>query len=432
VVSLGVAVASCSSDDDVVIGIEGPGTEVEEDASAGDAGPGDASQPVDAAPPEDAAKPDTTPLPVVCASTPCATSLDTTFGEGFCVLLSDGTVACWGENADGQLGRGAAAGSVDSGNAERVLDVTDAVALDHTCARDKEGSIWCWGTGPFLRSTTRSTTKEATPVKLAIGPATAVAIAKRGTTTVTGTGCAVVEGGVTCWGSNVHGQITIPDLAASATATSPATPIVLPEGAPIRDLVVGNATFVVREDGSVVSWGAAPPIGRVSSLSPDPHPRSMALAGVSTLTVSTDNACAVVDGIVHCWGTPLLEGSHPRDRALPEPVPLPEPITRVATTSADSSSRDRPRGCATSITGAVYCWGNNANGQAGDGTKDHATKPVKVSLPGPAADVRTTPRATCALLTSGKVHCWGDDARGQLGGGTLKNPSALPKEVLLP
>ena len=84
-------------------------------------------------------------------------------------------------------------------------------------------------------------------------------------------------------------------------------------------------------------------------------------------------------------------------------------------------------------SGSLYCWGDNRAGQVGDGTRDYALAPIKIEgLPGPVAQVRTTPQATCALLTSGRVFCWGDDSFGQLGGGRLRFPSLVPQEVVLP
>jgi len=84
-------------------------------------------------------------------------------------------------------------------------------------------------------------------------------------------------------------------------------------------------------------------------------------------------------------------------------------------------------------SGSVYCWGNNASGQAGDGTKEYAFEAVKVEgLPEPAAEVKTTADTTCALLTNGKVFCWGANYYGQLGNGEIKVRSLVPQEVVLP
>lgn len=425
-----LAVASCSSND----------REVDREGSATDAGPDTSADLLDASPSvptRDAAPFDGGPLPVVCASAPCATAIVTTRGasaadraEGFCALLQDGTVTCWGAGGAGQLGRGDDAGVVDSATPARVVGLQDIVSLDHTCAVAKDGGAHCWGTGPFLRDPLVATTTERTPVKLAIAPATKVAVG-------TSVGCALVENGVVCWGSNLRGQVA-PFESASFSAVLTARRVDVPSGAPFRDLVVGDATFAVRTDGTVVSWGANPPLGRESSLFPDPYPRSAALGDVMTLDVADNNACATSGGGAYCWGTVLPDPDQPvykvprLSRALPTPVAVPEPFVQIATTPA--VDLDKPqRWCACAASGNVYCWGYNEGGQAGDGTREYATDPVKViGLPGPAAQVRTTTDATCALLTSGKVYCWGSNFYGQLGNGKLREPSLTPQEVVLP
>jgi alpha-tubulin suppressor-like RCC1 family protein len=429
------AVASCSSNDD------------EHGTLAPDAAP-EASPPNDAgvdavgdARPRDAGTFDGGPLPVVCESAPCAKSLVTTLGadesdrgEGFCALLEDGTVACWGADAAGQLGRGEEAGAQDSAMAARVVGLADVVTLHHTCAVDKSGAAYCWGTGPYLHSEWGPTSTERTPVKLPIPPATHVG-------TSSSTGCAAVESGILCWGMNTFGQIKKFDVASLFTVFPPQA-IPVPPGAPIRELVVGSASFVLREDGTAVSWGANPPLGRVSPLFPDPYPQLVVLNGISNMDVASDNACAAAGGIGYCWGAVVKDMYTviaPTDRALPEPIVAPEPIVQVATTRTVSqsdwgvSSVQPQRWCACAASGAVYCAGYNASGQAGDGTKDFALEAVQVvGLPGPAAQVKTTPDATCALLTNGKVYCWGSNFYGQLGSGKLKAQSAVPQEVVLP
>ncbi|AKU94238.1 hypothetical protein AKJ09_00902 [Labilithrix luteola] len=223
----------------------------------------------------------------------------------------------------------------------------------------------------------------------------------------------------------------------------PPTAVALPSGAPIRDLVVGSASFVLREDGSTVSWGANPPLARSSPLFPDPYPQPIDLGGIANMDVARDNACAVAGGVGYCWGSVDWHNvSNPRsrtDRALPEPVDAPEPLVQISTTPVvtyedfGSPVRQPQRWCACGASGDVWCQGYNASGQAGDGTKDYAYEPVRVGgLPAPASQVKTTPDATCALLTNGKVYCWGSDFYGQLGNGKFKISSLVPTEVVLP
>lgn len=423
--------ASCSSDrEDVVLGAEADGGRGAHDPSEGGG--------VDAPPAvRDAAPVDAAPLSIVCNSPTCATALVTTLGEGFCALLHDGTVLCWGENSDGQLGRGEDAARIDSATPARVVGLSDIVALDHACAIDEAGATWCWGTGPNLRDGAVTLTTELSPVKVPVPPATLVAGSSRRYFAPEATYCAVVDGGVVCWGTNGDGQIAVPAPGDDPSAVRQPQVIALPPGPAIRALFVGRASFVLREDGTVLSWGATPPLGRVSSLFPDPYPKPIVLTGVSSIDVAVESACAVANGVAYCWGKYDLASNDPLDlhRALPEPVVTPEPVVQVATTTAVTANGfyDGQRGCACSISGAVYCWGHNAFGQAGDGTTTGTLAPVKVvGLPEPIAMVRTTPRATCALSTSGRIHCWGDNYYGQLGNGRLKVPSLVPKEILLP
>ena len=63
-----------------------------------------------------------------------------------CGLRADGTVWCWGDNNNGQLGNST---RVDSLTPVQVLGLTDVRAveagLDHTCALMGDGTVQCWG-----------------------------------------------------------------------------------------------------------------------------------------------------------------------------------------------------------------------------------------------------------------------------------------------
>lgn len=73
--------------------------------------------------------------------------------------------------------------------------------------------------------------------------------------------------------------------------------------------------------------------------------------------------------------------------------------------------------------GSVRCWGDNTNGQLGDGdTPRRGDEPGEMGLALPAVDLGEAARSvscgaahTCALTMSGRVKCWGANAHGQLG-----------------
>ncbi len=74
--------------------------------------------------------------------------------------------------------------------------------------------------------------------------------------------------------------------------------------------------------------------------------------------------------------------------------------------------------CALMKAGAVECWGDNAHGELGDGTRTRRSKPVAVrGLHGVRA-VAAGEAFACALTGSGRVECWGDNRHGELGDGT--------------
>lgn len=78
--------------------------------------------------------------------------------------------------------------------------------------------------------------------------------------------------------------------------------------------------------------------------------------------------------------------------------------------------------CALTSLGEAFCWGDNSVGQLGDETSASSTGPVPVTgnlrfeeLTGSGGD------HTCGLTGNGEAYCWGENAMGQLGDGTKIN-----------
>ncbi|MGE0173993.1 MAG: Ig-like domain repeat protein [Oligoflexales bacterium] len=83
--------------------------------------------------------------------------------------------------------------------------------------------------------------------------------------------------------------------------------------------------------------------------------------------------------------------------------------------------------CARKTNGEVYCWGNNTNGELGDTTIVSKYVPTLVSGGINFAKLaKGDGQAThsCGISTSQDLYCWGDNARGQLGDGTIVDKTA--------
>jgi alpha-tubulin suppressor-like RCC1 family protein len=91
--------------------------------------------------------------------------------------------------------------------------------------------------------------------------------------------------------------------------------------------------------------------------------------------------------------------------------------------------------CALRSDGTVVCWGANDRGQLGDRTTQDRTAPVSVPGLDRVAQLVVGGAHTCARrrdprgLGEGTALCWGDDSEGQLGDGSLvfrSTPDRVP------
>lgn len=138
------------------------------------------------------------------------------------------------------------------------------------------------------------------------------------------------------------------------------------------------------------------------------------------------HTCALTTkGAVRCWGY-NGEGALGDNTLVDSPVPvgvagLGKNVKAIASGSYFS--------CALTTKGAVKCWGSNSYGQLGDNTTISASKPVDVYGLGKGIKAISAGNFfACALTTKGVVKCWGANAYGQLGNGT-KVASAKPVNV---
>jgi alpha-tubulin suppressor-like RCC1 family protein len=140
-------------------------------------------------------------------------------------------------------------------------------------------------------------------------------------------------------------------------------------------------------------------------------------AGVLQLSAGLSFACAIGQGgQPWCWGDNRkgeLGGGLTASTS-----PLPVPVSGLGPCSQISAGYEHA--CAVTQAGQVWCWGDNTYGELGNG-QDGGTSNVPLpvtGLDGGVVAVGASWDFTCALTQAGQIWCWGNNFNGDLGNGT--------------
>jgi alpha-tubulin suppressor-like RCC1 family protein len=308
-----------------------------------------------------------------------------------CALVAGG-VQCWGYNNNGQLGNGT---HNNSSSPVRVLDVGGSGYLSggsqissgkyHTCAL-VSGSVYCWGQNDYGQLGDNSTTDRTTPVRVRVTTNTYLTNVAQ-VSSGAGQTCAVLnDGTVWCWGYNAFGQV------GDNTTTTP------------RQMAV-----------------------RVH-INNNTH-----LTGAVEVAAGHNHSCALLsDGTVRCWGYNAYGEVGDNTTTNRSVATLVVSSSGSGTLSGVSHlSSGRFHSCALISDGSVYCWGDNDNGELGDGTTINRLHPVRAGEIATAITINAGEYHSCAALADGTAQCWGAAAFGQVGDGTTADATS-PVTVIGP
>ena len=151
---------------------------------------------------------------------------------------------------------------------------------------------------------------------------------------------------------------------------------------------------------------------------PSPVQVSGLIAGVQFVEAGDHFTCAIdAMGAAKCWGQggsgQIGNGATVIELKPTQVYGLTKGVLAVAAGSAHA--------CAITSDGAVKCWGQNDQGQLGNGSSGSSanqSKPVQaIGLTNGVVGLAAGDDHTCALLASGQVMCWGSNYKGQLGNG---------------
>ena len=320
-----------------------------------------------------------------------------------CAVTTLGGARCWGWNNTGQLGDGTTTTSSTpvtvSGLGSGVTAITAGHA--HSCAITSAGALWCWGSNGYGQLGDGTTTDRLTPV--------AVSGLDRGVVAVSagyGHTCAVTgAGAVLCWGWNNYGQL------GDGTTTDRLTPTAVSGlGSGGEDVTAGGFhTCALAASGAMSCWGSNM-YGQVGDGTTVQRATPAAVTGlgseVAGITAGLYQTCARTDaGSALCWGRndhgQVGDGTTTWRYAPVGVTGLQSGVTAIAAGGYHA--------CAIAARGAVHCWGWNDYGQLGEGMPAEWHTPVPtVGLQPWPSDVNRDGRSDVVWrhATGGDLWVW--------------------------
>jgi alpha-tubulin suppressor-like RCC1 family protein len=328
--------------------------------------------------------------PVAVEGLSCAVATAVTFHDSYAVL-PDGHVDAWGaDNAQGGLGDGDPGFQEYSGKPVEVPGISNAVQIaaeiPDTYVLLSDGTVDAWGSsvdGAFGLGPSGPISGDL--------PVTGVGHLSGVSQIATGDGAELAllsNGEVRSWGSNTNGQLgndsedgtEEPGTVGNEDDTDPLEHVkAVAEG-------VGYS-LALMADGEVMAWGGSPTSG----------------LGAGNLKTESELPVPVED--VAGDGEPLQHA--------------------IAIAAGASTAYTLLEG------GTVVAWGYDALGQLGDGKAEVVTAfhPVAVASLKEVREIAATEGDGYARLANGTVWAWGNNTQGEVGNGSTTTPIPTPTQV---
>jgi alpha-tubulin suppressor-like RCC1 family protein len=338
-------------------------------------------------------------------------------------LKSDGTVWSWGLNSYGQLGDGT---TTQRTSPVQVSGLSDVIAIAggylHSVAIKRDGTVWAWGingSGQLGHGTT--STSEPTPVQV-LTLANVVAVAAGGSHSL----AVKSDGTLWAWGANTSGQL---GDGTTTQRTSPVQVTLLPG---VSGVAAGlNHSVVLKTDGG--------PSGTVWTFGYNLYGQlgdGTTVARSTPVTVLTDSVAVaagdyysfgvVSDGTARGWGDngygQLGDGSS-TPRLTPSSVLGLSGIVQIDGGSIHS--------VAVTPDGSAWAWGDGGGiGIGASWSASHILTPQRIAATGLNLTIASAGKThSVAAGLDGRAWTWGDNANGQIGNGIVGTPFKVPVQV---
>ena len=360
-----------------------------------------------------------------------------------CFIYSNNQTFCWGNNTGGSLGIGGDGNShmpfpfqILQGAIPNGVYLTQLTSGGtHTCALASNQEVYCWGN------------ENNRAVQLPRGAIPHGVYLKTITANVYHTCGLASNNQAYCWGRNQHGQLgngaTIDQWSPVAVSQGE-----IPNGVYITQINAGREfTCALASNQETYCWGNNN-YGQLGngtvfpSTVPSRVVRGAIPNGVYITQIQSAQyfVCALASNReTYCWGNNQngeLGNGDTTNRYVPTQI-MPGAIPAGVTIQQLSASFGHT--CAVASDNQAYCWGHGAYGRLGNGNKDFAHKslvPTKVlqgALPLGVwfVSIQTGGDHTCALASDKWVYCWGKSYGGLLGNGVMQSGQDVAMPVMV-
>ena len=290
--------------------------------------------------------------------------------EHSCALLDGDVVRCWGSNKYAQLGQPADGGESFTATLTTVPTtgtLADVVAgFFHTCALRTNGTIQCWGNnaqnqmGALLADGGSLGAYVSTPAESGLSGVKQLDVGGR-------FGCGLLgDGGVSCWGTNASAELGRGTSGASDPASAPVVGVPGVVTRVGRSLGYGEGIILSDQTVRLWGWNNHGQLGPATDAGLSGTMVPLGLGGVVDLGIGGGTSCAVTsDGGAACWGATALgaAGADPDGGAS---QPTPGQVGGVSDAVQVAVGWDG-FACVLRKDGSVACWGNNYLGDLGRG-----------------------------------------------------------------